>query len=126
MKDLALREIEIDPLKLQTGDLIKYFGSLSAAIRAVPSERQKIRDKVNPHTVSLLEALNAFIQDAKSHLPDDKALVVLVDNLDRIVPETRGENRTSHDEIFIDRAEQLKRLDCHVVYVCRHVCKVCM
>ncbi len=116
LKDLALTEIKLEDVKLETGELIKYFGKLSAAIRAIPTERHKIRDRINPHTVTLLTALNEFIEDGKRYLTDGSKLVVIVDNLDRIVPVNRGENRTNHDEIFLDRANQLKSLNCHVIY----------
>lgn len=116
LKDLAVTEIKIDDPKFETGDLIKYFAKLSATIRAIPSERRKIRDRINPHTITLIDALNEFIGDAQSHLAGGAKLVAIADNLDRIVPVTRSENRTNHDEIFIDRANQLKGLNCHVIY----------
>ncbi len=114
--ELSLTEIKLEDAKLDTGDLIKYFGKLSVAIRAIPSERQKIREKINPHTVTLLDALNQFIDDEKKYLSQDQKLVLLVDNLDRIVPIMRGENKNNHDEIFLDRANQLTGLNCHIVY----------
>ena len=107
--DLSLTKIEIGETTLETGDLIKYFGKLSVAIRGIPSERQKIREKINPHTATLLDALNEFIDNEKKPLPKDQNLVMLVDNLDRIVPIMRGEDKNYHDEIFLDRAEQLKK-----------------
>ncbi|MGK7880128.1 MAG: ATP-binding protein [Crocosphaera sp.] len=116
LRDLSLTEIKLEDAKLDTGDLIKYFGKLSVAIRAIPSERQKIREKINPHTVTLLDALNKFIDDEKKQLSDGQKLVLLVDNLDRIVPIMRGENKNNHDEIFLDRANQLTGLNCHIVY----------
>jgi hypothetical protein len=115
LKDLAFTEIRFDDLKLETA--IGLFGKLSSTIRAIPNERAKIRAKLDPHTVTLLSALNEFIQDGKRHLPTDQSqLVVIVDNLDRIVPINREEKRTNHEEIFIDRANQLKGLDCHLIY----------
>lgn len=43
--------------------------------------------------------------------------MVIVDNLDRITYIKRDESQGSnYDEIFIDRVEQLKSLDCHVIY----------
>ncbi|MGV2390499.1 MAG UNVERIFIED_CONTAM: hypothetical protein LVR29_26530 [Microcystis novacekii LVE1205-3] len=72
--------------------MIKYFGKLSAAIRAIPSQRQEIRNKINPHTVTLLTALNEFIDNSKTVLDDSTKLVVIVDNLDRIVPINRRES----------------------------------
>ncbi|MCZ8126610.1 MAG: AAA family ATPase [Microcystis sp. LE19-114.1B] len=114
--DLALTEIKVEDVKLETGDLIKYFGKLSAAIRAIPSQRQEIRNKINPHTVTLLTALNEFIDNSKTVLDDSTKLVVIVDNLDRIVPIYRRDHKTNHDEIFLDRANQLKGLNCHLIY----------
>ncbi len=106
----------MEDVKLETGDLIKYFGKLSAAIRAIPSQRQEIRNKINPHTVTLLTALNEFIDNSKTVLDDSTKLVVIVDNLDRIVPIYRRDYKTNHDEIFLDRANQLKGLNCHLIY----------
>ncbi|BBC26336.1 type II secretory pathway, ATPase PulE/Tfp pilus assembly pathway, ATPase PilB [Pseudanabaena sp. ABRG5-3] len=120
--DLALTEIKFDDLKLEIGakansSVSELFAKLSTSIRAIPSERQKIREKLNAHTVTLLQTLQAFIADAKKKLPDGKEqLVVIVDNLDRIVPIRRADGRTNHEEIFIDRAEQLRGLGCHVIY----------
>jgi DNA polymerase III delta prime subunit len=120
--DLALTEIKFDDLKLEIGakatnNVSELFAKLSTSIRAIPSERQKIRDKLNAHTVTLLQTLQAFIADAKRKLPDGKEqLVVIVDNLDRVVPIRREDRRTNHEEIFIDRAEQLRGLGCHVIY----------
>ena len=51
-------------------------------------------------------------------MPDKSSqLAVIADNLDRIVPFSKdGGKRSNLDEIFLDRTEQLKALDCHVIY----------
>ncbi|WP_293061217.1 hypothetical protein [Moorena sp. SIO3F7] len=41
---------------------------------------------------------------------------MIADNLDRIVPVIQESNQTNHEEIFLDRNEQLKGLKCHIVY----------
>ncbi len=112
LKDLALTEIKFEDMKLETQ--ISQFAKLTATLRQVPSTRQKIREQVDVHSISLLEALNQFIAEAKQEL--GTKLVVIVDNLDRIVPMPRSEGRNNHDEIFLDRSGQLRRLDCHVIY----------
>jgi hypothetical protein len=115
LKDLALTEISFENLSIE--GQITQFAKLTASIRAIPSERQKIRDRVNPHTITLLNALNEFIEDAKQKLPKGKThLVAIADNLDRIVPIPKEHGRTIHDEIFLDRAQQLQGLNCHVIY----------
>jgi hypothetical protein len=114
-KDLGLTEISFG--KLSVEGQITQFAKLTASIRAIPSERQKIRDRVNPHTITLLKALNEFIDDAKRKLPKGKThLVVIADNLDRIVPISNEHGRTNHDEIFLDRSQLLQGLHCHVIY----------
>ena len=93
------------------------FTKLTASIRAEPTQRAKIREKVNPHTITLLTALNEFIADARQHLPNGKTkLAMIVDNLDRIPIDFQDNGRSNHEEIFLDRSEQLKGLDCHMIY----------
>ena len=114
LKDVMQTEINIDNLNLEVG--LKEFGKLTAAVRAEPTQRRKIREHIEPHTDTLIRALNLFIQDGSSQLPAKTKLVVIADNLDRIVPIPRDSGRTSHEEIFLDRHEQLKALNCHIIY----------
>lgn len=115
--ELGKTEIQLESLNVDVNLLANQFASMTANIRAVPSERKKIRDLVNPHTVTLVKALNEFIADGQRKLPPDKTkLVVIADNLDRIVPIYDDHGRSNHDEIFLDRCDQLKGLDCHLIY----------
>jgi hypothetical protein len=116
LKDLALSEVSFETLNLEMQ--ISQFAKLTANVRNEPSLRQKIREKVNPYTLTLIDALNEFIVNAKNKLPSKYSkLVVIADNLDRIVPFSKDPGgRSNLDEIFLDRSEQLKALKCHVVY----------
>lgn len=115
LKDLALMEVSLDSLNLEQS--LSMFTKLTASIRAEPTQRAKIREKVNPHTITLLAALNQFIADARQHLPNGKTkLAMIVDNLDRIPIDFQDNGRSNHEEIFLDRSEQLKGLDCHMIY----------
>ncbi|WGV27856.1 ATP-binding protein [Halotia branconii] len=96
---------------------IPLFAKITANLRTEPTLRHKIRERVDPHTTTLIAALNQFIEDAKKRLPDGYSqLVVIADNLDRIVPITQEDGRSNHEHIFLDRSEQLKALDCHLIY----------
>ncbi|MEH2302389.1 MAG: ATP-binding protein [Nostoc sp.] len=115
LKDLALTEVSLDKLTIEAQ--ISQFAKITANLRAEPSQRQKIRERVNPYTITLIEALNDFIKDAKSNLPPGYSqLVLIADNLDRIVPIAQEDGRSNHEQIFLDRSEQLQALDCHLVY----------
>lgn len=109
--------IDISSNNLNVEDSNKIFYQLSIAICSATAKIAKIRAQLDAHTVTLLNALNEFIRDGKRHLSSDQSqLVVIVDDLDRIVSVNRDENPAIHEEIFIDRANQLKGLDCHVIY----------
>lgn len=115
LKDLARMEVAVDKINVEQS--LSVFTKLTASIRAEPTQRAKIRDRVNPHTTTLLQALNEFIADARLHLPNSKTkLAMIVDHLDRIPIDFRANGRSNHEEIFLDRSEQLKGLDCHMVY----------
>ncbi|NET51657.1 MAG: ATP-binding protein [Merismopedia sp. SIO2A8] len=115
LQEVMQTRIEMDSLNVNV--LSKQFAEMTATIRAVPSERRKVRDLINPHTVTLVTALNDFIQSARHKLPSGKSeLVVIADNLDRIVPILDDHGHSNHDEIYLDRSEQLKGLDCHIIY----------
>ena len=116
IKELAQTEMSFDGMSME--GQISQFAKLTANLRAEPTLRQKIRKKVDPHTVTLIQVLNQFLKEAKKQLPDNcEELAVIVDNLDRIAP-IIGDDRqkTNHEEIFLDRSEQLKALDCHLIY----------
>ncbi|MEA5555352.1 ATP-binding protein [Nodularia spumigena] len=115
LKDLALTEVSLEKLSIDLQ--ISQFAKITANLKAEPGQRQKIREKVNPHTTTLIKALNQFIRDAKKNLPSGYSqLVLIADNLDRIVPIPQEGGRSNHEQIFIDRSGQLQELDCHLIY----------
>ncbi len=115
LKDLALTPLEFESLEVEAQ--VAQFAKLTANLRAVPELRQKIRQKIDPYTVTLIEVLNEFLADAKKNLPTGKTqLAVIVDNLDRMVLVKGGDGHTNYEEVFLDRSEQLQALDCHLIY----------
>jgi hypothetical protein len=115
-KDLMLMEVSFEKLNLE--QQISLFSKITATIKAVPDMRREIRQKINANTPSLVKALNDFILEAQKSLPKgkNKGLVIIVDNLDRIV-EVKEEGRPSnYEEIYLNRSEMLRGLKCHVLY----------
>ncbi|MBW4507676.1 MAG: ATP-binding protein [Scytonematopsis contorta HA4267-MV1] len=108
--DISLSEVTVEKD-------IPTFAKITAKIQGEPTQRRKIRNLVNPHTQTLIQALNQFINDARKKLPEKYVdIVVITDNLDRIVPIMYDDGRSNHEKIFLDYNEQLKALDCHLVY----------
>ncbi len=114
--DLLLTQLSFEGLTLE--QQVSQFAKITATLKAQPDNRREIRDRINANAPSLLEALNQFIEAAKKSLPKNcRNLVLIVDNLDRIVEKQKAENQPSnYDEIFIKRHEQMRGLKCHVIY----------
>ncbi|MGK7893850.1 MAG: ATP-binding protein [Xenococcus sp. (in: cyanobacteria)] len=115
-QDLLLTKLSFEDLTLE--QQVSQFAKITATLKAQPDNRREIRDRIHANAPSLLEALNQFIEAAKKSLPKNRRdLVLIVDNLDRIVERQKGENQPSnYDEIFIKRHEQMRGLECHVIY----------
>ena len=69
------------------------FAKLTTTLKVSPTARAQIRKIVEPHTPSLIEALNTFIAEALARTPQqtEEKLVLIVDSLDRIPPIFAGE-----------------------------------
>ncbi len=114
LKDLALTNVEFDSLSFE--QQISQFSKITASARAVPDMRRALRRQLNDSTPSLLLALNSFIAEAMETLPQScKGIVVIVDNLDRIA-ENKPDGRSNFDDIYLNRSELMRGLDCHVIY----------
>jgi len=115
LEDLLLTEINLSNAGAEVG--IGDLGKISTSFKTQPTQRAKLRKALNPYTEKLIDALNQFIDDAKQKLPKDKQrLVLIADGLEKVTLITNEGGRTNHEEIFIDRAEQLKGLACDVIY----------
>lgn len=115
LKDLALTEVSFEGLNLE--GQISQFAKITTNFRATPDKRREMRQKINANTPSLVEALNDFIKEAKkSLLTNYQGLVIIADNLDRIVETKREGEPSNYDEIYLNRSEMLRGLECHVIY----------
>lgn len=94
------------------------FAKLTTTLKISPTARAQIRKIVEPHTPSLIDALNDFVRQAMAKTPQQTTdkLVLIVDSLDRIPAILRENEPSNHEQIFIHRSEQLKLLGCHVIY----------
>ncbi|MEM9088297.1 MAG: ATP-binding protein [Cyanobacteria bacterium P01_F01_bin.53] len=122
LNDLAATKIEFDSLSLE--QKISQFSKITAKVRAVPDSRREPRKRLNDSTPSLIVALNSFIDEAKKQLikdaqaqqlPESKGIVIIVDNLDRIA-ENNIDGLNNHDEIYLNRSELMRGLNCHLIY----------
>jgi len=81
--------------------------------------RSFLRQHLEPRVNNILEALNQeLIIPAQQQLQaqNQAGLVVIVDNLDRIDNRLRLGDTSQPEYLFVERGEQLKKLQCHLVY----------
>jgi hypothetical protein len=95
------------------------IGKITAKTKDSPKLRDQLRQYLEPRTESILRAINEeilkkAIEELKSR--GNKGLVVIVDNLDRVDSRNSSSGRSLPEYLFIDRGEQLRRLNCHLVY----------
>jgi hypothetical protein len=112
--DFLQMPIEIDEAELSLG-----IGKITAKTRESPKLRNQLRQYLEPRTSNILEAINKEIFGrAKEEIKrrGKEGLVVIIDNLDRVHDSLKPSERTQPEYLFVDRAEQLKKLNCHVIY----------
>lgn len=95
------------------------IGNITAKTKDSPDLRSLLRQYLEPRTNNILEAINKeLLEPSIGQLKQmgKKGLVVIVDNLDRISNNQSSTGRPRPEYLFIDRGEQLNKLNCHVVY----------
>lgn len=115
LKELALTDVSLNQINIQVA--IPLLSKITAAVRTEPNKRDEIRKLVEANTESLVKALNAFIDNAKQQLKSgNNRIVIIADNLDRIAQIEEPDKMTNLEEIFINRSELMRSLNCHMVY----------
>jgi len=92
------------------------IGELTSTARNSEGVRSLLRQHLEPRVNAILETINEeILAVAKGHLQKD--IVVIVDNLDRVDNRKKeGSSRTLPEYLFVDRGDQLRQLNCHVIY----------
>jgi hypothetical protein len=95
------------------------IGKVTAKTKDSPKLRSQLRQYLEPRTSNILEAINNEVLGRAKELlkvQGYNGLVVIIDNLDRVDSSKKATGRSQPEYLFIDRGEQLKKLNCHVVY----------
>ncbi len=98
---------------------IKFFTGLLSKIKDSPALRKRLRLQMESRTNGILDAINQDLLEPAVDVLRQKGkngLVVIVDNLDRVESTPKATGKPQPEYLFVDRGEQLKRLNCHVVY----------
>ncbi|MEC4813622.1 MAG: ATP-binding protein [Scytonema sp. PMC 1069.18] len=114
LADLLLTPIELSEVELSVG-----ITKITTKAKDSPRLRGQLRQYLEPRTNSILEAINQeLLKPAIEKLKQrgKQGLVVIVDNLDRVDNCLKPVGYFQPEYLFVERGEQLKQLNCHVVY----------
>ncbi|WP_421658022.1 P-loop NTPase fold protein [Leptothermofonsia sp. ETS-13] len=112
--DILQTDIEISQIDFSVG-----ISKITARTKDSPKMRNLLRQYMEPRTSSILKSINEeLLGQATTQLKQrgKTGLVVIIDNLDRVDVRQLPSGRTQPEYLFIDRGEQLSKLNCHVVY----------
>jgi tetratricopeptide (TPR) repeat protein len=111
----------VGSFKASTEDLSISSGIAKITAKAKNNSvlRNRLRQYLEPRRSSILDAINQeLIQPGIEKLTQigKAGLVVIVDNLDRLENTLKPIGRPQAEYLFVDQAEHLKKLKCHIVY----------
>ncbi len=112
--DLLKTEIDLKGLEFSVG-----FVKIATQTKDSPTLRNQLRQYLEPRTNGILESINKeLLQPIQEKLKQQgkEGLLVIVDNLDRVHNVVKTPGNSLSEYLFIQRGEQLKNLDCHIVY----------
>jgi hypothetical protein len=97
--------------------LAKMLASVTGQIRSGSTTRKEIRQKLEQRLEDLISRLvtlvdNITVQAGKKGL---KGLFVIVDSMEKMPIKMLDQSQTNHSLLFIEHAEQLKSLPCHLI-----------
>lgn len=80
--------------------------------------KTEIRQRIDPQASQLIANLNLLLIAARAAIlkKGQRGLVIIVDSLDRIVFRALGDGRTTHTAFYVEHGDQLRDLQCHMIY----------
>lgn len=99
--------------------LSKLMARITGQLRTGVESKKNVRQRLDPQISQLIDRINLLIRTGRTALrkAGKQGLVVIIDNLDKIPFRTLGDDgRNSHEAVYIEHGEQLRSLDCHLIY----------
>lgn len=96
----------------------RLLARVTGQIKTGRAIKTEIRRRLDPQISQLIGNLNLLLDAAHARIrrQGKQGLVLLIDNLDRIVFRDLCDGRTTHHALYVEHGEQLRALHCHLVY----------
>ncbi len=116
--DLTLKTEYGVGLNVEMPLFARMMAAITGQMHSGGSARTETRRKLERRLPVLMERLNELTDDVTVQAVKKgyKGLVVIVDSLEKMNLTVLESGQTNHSLLFVEHAEQLKSLNCHVVY----------
>lgn len=107
------------PMEISDVTLSVGIAEITAQSKDSTDLRAQLHQYLEPRTKNILDAINGELLApgiAQLKALGKQGLVVIIDSLDRVFPNLKPNGRSQPEDLFVDRGEQLRRLDCHIIY----------
>jgi len=96
----------------------RLFAKLTGQIKTGQAVKHEVRRKLDQQMSQLITGVNELLQrfEVEVRKKGRQGVVVMVDNLDRVILKDLDGGRTSHEALFIEHGEQLRAPTCHAIY----------
>jgi DNA polymerase III delta prime subunit len=96
----------------------EIFSKITTEIKSGSTRRTIIRKKLGQELSIFIQHLNHLLANAREALQAKgfQDLVLIVDGMEKMHYELNPEGISSHTELFIRHAEQLRSPECHIIY----------
>lgn len=97
---------------------VKALASFTSQIRSGSSHKTEIRRKIEQELSGFILLVNLYINEARAALIKHGYcdFVVLVDGLEKMLYQKVTDDESTHSELYIQHAAQLKAPQCHLIY----------
>jgi hypothetical protein len=96
----------------------ELFAVVTSSIKAASSRRETIRKNLRREISVFMDKLNVLIGEARATVQKKgfTDLVLIVDGIEKMHYELNPDGLSSHSELFVQHAEQLRSPECHIIY----------
>jgi len=107
------------PIEIKDVTLSAGIAEITAQSKESTNLRSQLHQYLEPRTKNILDAINTELLApgiAQLKAQGQQGLVAIADNLEKMLRNAKPNGRSQPEYLFVDRGDQLKRLDCHVIY----------
>ncbi|MCP4607900.1 MAG: hypothetical protein GY845_04200 [Planctomycetes bacterium] len=96
----------------------KFFASITASVKAGSSQRETVRTVLKKELSVFMERLNLLIATARETVQANgfQDIALIVDGMEKMHYELNSDGVSTHTDLFVRHAEQLRAPQCHIIY----------